>query len=79
MVKIIQLFSFVGYTIPKNTIIYPALRHIMRDPDHWKEPEVFNPERFITTDEEGNPILTKEERVVTFGIGNTTINQQYHI
>ena len=43
----------------------------MRDPDHWKAPEEFNPDRFIAFDEEGVPMLTKkEERVVSFGIGN---------
>ena len=43
----------------------------MRDPDHWKAPEEFNPDRFIALDEEGVPMLTKkEERVVSFGIGN---------
>ena len=43
----------------------------MRDPDHWKAPEEFNPDRFIAIDEEGVPMLTKkEERVVSFGIGN---------
>ena len=43
----------------------------MRDPDHWKAPEEFNPDRFIAIDEEGVAMLTKkEERVVSFGIGN---------
>ena len=43
----------------------------MRDPDHWKSPEEFNPDRFIAIDEEGVAMLTKkEERVVSFGIGN---------
>jgi len=65
-----ERFDIKGYTIPKNTIIYPVLRHIMRDPDYWKAPEEFSPERFIGIDEEGNPALTKNtERVVSFGIG----------
>ena len=68
------LLSFLGYTIPKNTIIYPVLRHIMKDPDHWKEPDEFSPERFITIDKEGLPTLTKEDRVVSFGIGNPSQN-----
>ena len=43
----------------------------MRDPDYWKAPEEFSPERFVAVDEEGNQTLGKNaERVVSFGIGN---------
>ena len=59
-----------GHTIPKDTIIYPQLRYIMRDPDYWNKPEEFYPERFIEKCDDGKTILTKEERLVPFGIGN---------
>ena len=42
----------------------------MRDPDYWKNPEEFEPDRFITKGDDGKSILTKEERLVPFGIGN---------
>ena len=65
------IFYVTGYTIPKNTIIYPCLRQIMKDPGYWKDPEKFYPERFISVDEEGNQKMAKNaERVVSFGIGN---------
>ena len=54
-----------GYRIPRDTIIFSMLYHIMRDPDHWKDSESFKPERFI--DDQGKVI--KEERFVPFGIG----------
>ena len=54
-----------GYKIPKNTLIWSILYHIMRDPEYWTEPETFNPDRFL--DESGRVI--KEERFVPFGIG----------
>ena len=44
---------FPGYTIPKGTWVIPGLRYIMRDPDYWKDPEEFNPERFLETDKDG--------------------------
>ena len=54
-----------GYKIPKNTLIWSILYHIMRDPEYWTNPETFNPDRFL--DESGRVI--KEERFVPFGIG----------
>ena len=64
-----MLFLFSGYTIPKGTWVYPGVRYIMRDPDYWKDPEKFNPERFLETDKDGKTCLTKNERLVPFGIG----------
>ena len=59
--------SVRGYRIPKGTMIWSILYHIMRDPEYWKDPDVFNPERFL--DESGKVI--KEERFVPFGIGKS--------
>lgn len=56
------------YSIPKNTIIFSSLYHIMRDPDYWSDPEVFKPERFLN--KEQTQVL-KEERFIPFGVGMT--------
>ena len=45
----------------------------MRDPDYWKNPEEFDPERFITKTDDGKSILAKKERLVPFGLGNPKI------
>jgi cytochrome P450 len=37
----------------------------MNDPEYWRDPEVFNPERFL--DDRGK--FTPDERVVPFGTG----------
>ena len=54
-----------GYRIPKDTMIWSILYYIMRDPDYWKDPDTFYPERFIGEDGK----IIKEERFVPFGIG----------
>lgn len=58
-----------GYVIPKDTIIYPSLKHIMSDPDYWHNSDVFDPERFISRGSDGSMTLEKDERFVPFGIG----------
>ena len=56
-----------GYRIPRGAAIFSMLHHIMRDPDHWADPDTFNPDRFL--DAEGKVI--KEDRFVPFGIGES--------
>ena len=41
------------------------LSTLIRDPDHWEEPNKFKPERFL--DEEGR--LVRNERFLPFGVG----------
>ena len=36
-----------GYTIPKGSIVLSSIYSVVRDPDHFSDPEIFNPERFI--------------------------------
>ena len=54
------------YTIPKGASILSGLYFIMNNPDQFKDPEKFNPDRFI------DPITKKfvtNERVIPFGLG----------
>lgn len=39
--------NFMGYHIPKNTQVFVNAWAIGRDPDSWKDPLTFKPERFL--------------------------------
>ena len=56
-----------GYVIPKDTLVFSVLYHILRDPDYWPNPNSFMPERFLSPD--GKQVI-KEERFIPFGVGN---------
>ena len=60
-----QDVEFRGYHIPKGTTIMPILYAVHRDPNIWKEPYTFNPDRFL--DEEGN--INRDERLIPFSMG----------
>lgn len=58
--------EFMGYNIPKETIIIPSLWQVHHEKLYWKDPEVFRPERFI--DENG--LFKYNERLMAFSTGN---------
>ncbi|XP_041483984.1 cytochrome P450 2U1-like [Lytechinus variegatus] len=55
-----------GYDIPKGTVILPNLWAIHHDPDLWKNPDEFNPDRFL--DPETKQVVQREE-LIPFSIG----------
>jgi cytochrome P450 len=42
-----------GIRIPKGTMVLPYIYGLHRDPDHWPDPEVFDPSRFEPASAEG--------------------------
>lgn len=58
--------EFLGYTIPKGTIIMPALDAAMHDTTAWEDPDQFRPERFL--DASGKLCLSKDISL-PFGAG----------
>ncbi|XP_072998092.1 flavonoid 3',5'-hydroxylase 1-like [Typha latifolia] len=58
-----------GYSIPKDTILLVNIWAIGRDPDVWKDPHEFNPDRFMTA--EGTKIDPKGNHfeLIPFGAG----------
>ncbi|XP_061670707.1 cytochrome P450 1A1 [Syngnathoides biaculeatus] len=60
--------SLNGFFIPKNTCVFINQWQINHDPEIWKDPLSFNPERFLSAD--GTELNKQEgEKVMIFGLG----------
>ncbi|CAL4182434.1 unnamed protein product, partial [Meganyctiphanes norvegica] len=55
-----------GHTIQKGTHVYACQALCHEDPNYWKEPEKFQPERFI---DENGKFKPQKESFMPFGIG----------
>ena len=53
------------FIVPKGATIFGSLYHIMNDPQHFKDPHTFNPDRFLNSKGE----FVSDERVAPFGVG----------
>ncbi|KAF3916720.1 hypothetical protein ABW20_dc0106636 [Dactylellina cionopaga] len=47
--------EYMGYSIPKGTLIVPSIQWFSRDPKTYTEPDLFKPERFLGDTPELNP------------------------
>ncbi|XP_017572674.1 cytochrome P450 1A1 [Pygocentrus nattereri] len=60
--------SLHGYFIPKDTCVFINQWQINHDPEQWKDPFLFNPDRFLCAD--GSELNKVEaEKVMVFGLG----------
>lgn len=60
--------SLNGFFIPKDTCVFINQWQVNHDPELWKDPSSFNPERFLSAD--GTELNRLEgEKVLTFGMG----------
>ncbi|XP_025098464.1 cytochrome P450 2U1-like [Pomacea canaliculata] len=57
--------TFMGYTLPKDTIILPFIDSVLQDPEIWDNPLDFRPERFIGPDGK----LVRKEEFIPFSLG----------
>nr|BAQ02390.1 cytochrome P450 CYP18A1 [Daphnia magna] len=55
-----------GFTIPKGTKVIPLIHAVHMNPALWKDPEGFNPERFLSAD--GTKVV-KPDYFIPFGVG----------
>lgn len=58
----IQIKDFV---IPKGAMIISSLWHVMHDPQHFKNPSEFQPQRFL----DSNGHYVEDNHVIPFGLG----------
>uniref|UniRef100_A0A8C1TUF0 Cytochrome P450 1A n=1 Tax=Cyprinus carpio TaxID=7962 RepID=A0A8C1TUF0_CYPCA len=60
--------SLNGYFIPKDTCVFVNQWQVNHDPELWKDPSSFNPDRFLSAD---GTVLNKMEgeKVLVFGLG----------
>ena len=57
------------YKIPSRTVIFPLIGDIMHDPEHFPNPSKFDPDRYLTKDENGDLKFVPNPHVIPFGIG----------
>ncbi|KAM3626290.1 uncharacterized protein V6R79_026231 [Siganus canaliculatus] len=60
--------SLNGYFIPKDTCVFINQWQINHDPELWKEPSTFNPDRFLDADRTEVRKL-EAEKIMAFGMG----------
>ena len=57
------------YEIPKGTFVFPNLYGLMHDENHFKNPETFDPRRFLAEKKNGPMVFQPDERVIPFSTG----------
>ncbi|XP_035829480.1 steroid 17-alpha-hydroxylase/17,20 lyase-like, partial [Aplysia californica] len=60
-------FQLMGYDIPAKTEIMVNQYAILRDPNHWDQPESFVPGRYL--DKDGGKLTLKPKSWIPFSIG----------
>lgn len=63
--RVMRETTLGGYTIPKNATVLMGLRTVHMDKEHWGDPDVFRPERFL----DANKKIVNTEWLMPFGQG----------
>lgn len=64
----VNSFYFIGFRVKKDTLIFLNNHDLSMSNKHWKNPEAFQPERFLSC--EGR--LVKPDHFLPFGGGRRT-------
>lgn len=68
--------EFEGFTIPKGTVIVPALRACLHDPTAFDIPEKFHPERFLDS---SGKLCLKKDISLPFGAGEGSLALSFNL
>lgn len=63
--RAVRRTSLNGYEIPKDAIVLVNLWSLFHDREHWGDPDVFRPQRFLDEDK----AFIKDEWMISFGVG----------
>ncbi|XP_049828789.1 methyl farnesoate epoxidase-like [Schistocerca gregaria] len=63
--RVLEDTTLHGYRLPENTVVLLNIWSLHMDKDHWGDPEVYRPERFIT--ETGQ--FREDDAFLPFGLG----------
>ncbi|CAH2053174.1 unnamed protein product [Thlaspi arvense] len=60
-----------GFYVPENTVLFVNAYALMRDPNSWKDPDEFKPERFLASSGRGEENEVREQvmKYLPFGAG----------
>ena len=64
-----KIIDIGPYQIPNDTMIVTTLGEIHNDPDYFPQPQKFDPQRYLSLDDDNNLKFTPHPRVVPFGMG----------
>jgi len=64
--RMLKTIMFHGYLLPKDTIIVSNLYASQHDPEIWRDPQHFRPERFLS--EDGKKVI-RDEALIPFSAG----------
>ncbi|KAK4720848.1 hypothetical protein R3W88_011081 [Solanum pinnatisectum] len=67
--RVTEEMELNGYALPKNAIIYFMAREMGLDPNVWKDPMEFKPERFLVDRETFDITGSRETKMMPFGVG----------
>jgi len=72
--RALEKMELLNYTLPKDTTVLINVWSVHHDKDHWGDPDVFRPERFLADD--GS--LKTDDWLMGFGMGEMHALESYY-